>query len=43
VVALRNSLFTRAAGTQLDATTRDILATFAGETEDERNAREAKQ
>jgi hypothetical protein len=42
VVALRNALFRKAVGTSLDATTRDILTAFAGETEDERAARERK-
>jgi hypothetical protein len=42
VVALRNALFRKAIGTSLDATTRDILTAFAGETEDERAIREKK-
>jgi hypothetical protein len=40
VVALRNVLFRKVVGTSLDATTHDILTAFAGETEDERTARE---
>lgn len=42
VVALRNVMFRKVVGTSLDATTRDILTAFAGETEDERSARERK-
>jgi hypothetical protein len=42
VVALRNVLFRKAVGTSLDATTRDILTAFAGESEDERTKRKHK-
>jgi hypothetical protein len=42
VVALRNALFKRTVGTDLDATTSDILSAFVGETEEERAARGGK-
>lgn len=42
VVALRNVMFRKALGTNLDATTRDILTAFAGETDEERARRERK-
>lgn len=42
VVALRNVMFRKVVGTSLDATTRDILTAFAGESEDERTVRERK-
>ncbi|NCC35466.1 MAG: hypothetical protein EOM24_26150 [Chloroflexia bacterium] len=43
IVALRNAMFTRVVGSKLDATTRDILTTFASETENERSASERKR
>lgn len=42
VVALRNALFKRVVGTELDATTRDILTAFASESEEERSIRGGK-
>lgn len=42
IVAVRNALFKRVVGSKLDATTRDILTTFASETESEPSASERK-
>jgi hypothetical protein len=39
---LNPAVFRKAVGTSVDATTRDILTAFAGESEDERTAREHK-
>lgn len=42
IVALRNALFQRVIGTRLDATTRDILTTFASDTDEQSSPRGGK-